>query len=66
MAENSRTSKLNQQIDDNLRRVYSDASSEPVPERFTRLLEQLRQQEQGVRAEDQAEDHRAASGDDDH
>ena len=57
---------MNQQIDDNLRRVYSDASSEPVPERFTKLLEQLRQQEKGACAEDQGEDHRAASGDDEH
>jgi len=44
MAENRRTSKLNQQIDDNLRRVYADAAKEPVPERFTKLLEQLRKQ----------------------
>ncbi|WP_322892290.1 NepR family anti-sigma factor [Yoonia sp. 72] len=33
---------MNQQIDDNLRRVYADAAKEPVPERFTQLLEQLR------------------------
>ncbi|WP_093033195.1 NepR family anti-sigma factor [Roseovarius azorensis] len=44
MANNRRTSKLDQQIDENLRRVYSDAAREPVPERFTRLLEQLRRQ----------------------
>ena len=37
---------MNQQIDDNLRRVYSDAAKEPVPDRFTELLEQLRRQEQ--------------------
>ncbi|MFD1511477.1 NepR family anti-sigma factor [Lacimonas salitolerans] len=35
---------MNQQIDDNLRRVYADAAKEPVPERFTKLLEQLRKQ----------------------
>lgn len=46
MVRHSRNSKLNQQIDDNLRRVYDDAAREPVPERFTKLLEQLRQQEQ--------------------
>ena len=33
---------MNQQIDDNLRKVYADAANEPVPERFTKLLEQLR------------------------
>lgn len=37
---------MDQQIDENLRRVYADAANEPVPDRFTRLLEQLRQQEQ--------------------
>jgi hypothetical protein len=42
MANNRRTNELDQQIDDNLRRVYADAAKEPVPERFTKLLEQLR------------------------
>lgn len=42
MANKRRTTELNQQIDDNLRRVYADAAKEPVPERFTKLLEQLR------------------------
>ena len=37
---------MEQQIDDNLRRVYSDTVNEPLPERFTQLLDQLRQQEQ--------------------
>lgn len=45
MANKRRTSKLNQQIDENLRRVYSDTVEEPLPERFTRLLDQLRQKE---------------------
>jgi hemerythrin-like domain-containing protein len=42
MANKRRTTELDQQIDDNLRRVYADAAKEPVPERFTQLLEQLR------------------------
>lgn len=46
MTENRRTSKVDQQIDENLRRAYSEAAQEPVPDRFTQLLEQLRQQEQ--------------------
>ncbi len=45
MTRKTRTSKLNQQIDDNLRRVYSQAAEEPVPERFTELLQKLRKQE---------------------
>lgn len=46
MTKKRRTLKIDQQIDDNLRRAYSEMSKEPVPERFTQLLDQLRQQEQ--------------------
>ncbi|WP_306151774.1 NepR family anti-sigma factor [Roseovarius sp. MMSF_3281] len=37
---------MEQQIDDNLRRVYADTANEPLPERFTQLLDRLRDQEQ--------------------
>jgi hemerythrin-like domain-containing protein len=47
MAKNRRTRDLAETIDENLRRVYADTAREPVPERFTRLLEQLRQQAEG-------------------
>lgn len=56
MAENRRKSSLDQQIDENLRRVYSEASQEPVPERFTKLLDQLRQRESSQRDEASEED----------
>ena len=46
MAKTSRIDKVDQQIDDNLRRVYTEAFEEPVPERFTKLLDQLRDKEQ--------------------
>ena len=46
MTTKSRPSRLNQQIDENLRRVYSDAAAEPLPERFTQLIEKLREQEE--------------------
>ncbi|WP_239494730.1 NepR family anti-sigma factor [Roseovarius amoyensis] len=36
---------MDQQIDENLRRVYSDVANEPLPNRFTQLLDQLREQE---------------------
>ncbi|MEQ9259459.1 MAG: NepR family anti-sigma factor [Roseovarius sp.] len=36
---------MQQQIDDNLRRVYSDTVDEPLPDRFTQLLDQLRAQD---------------------
>lgn len=37
--------RLDEQIDENLRRVYQSAVSEPVPDRFAQLLEQLRKAE---------------------
>ncbi|MGX0877061.1 hemerythrin-like domain-containing protein [Roseovarius sp. MBR-154] len=45
MTNKRRTSRLQQQIDDNLRRVYSDTVKEPLPDRFSQLLDQLRAQE---------------------
>ena len=36
---------MDQQIDENLRRVYTETSGEQIPDRFTKLLEQLRQKE---------------------
>ena len=38
-------SSLEQQIDDNLKRVYSDAASEPLPDKFLELLDKLRRLE---------------------
>ncbi|MBS4009418.1 MAG: RNA polymerase subunit sigma-70 [Roseovarius sp.] len=44
MEKNRRTKKLTQTIDENLRRAYADTAKEPVPDRFIKLLEQLREQ----------------------
>lgn len=52
MTKERRNTKLDQQIDENLRRAYSEAANEPIPDRFTQLLEQLRQQEQSKEAEE--------------
>ncbi|WP_442970274.1 NepR family anti-sigma factor [Roseovarius sp. CH_XMU1461] len=41
-----RQTVLNKQIDENIRRVYSEMADEPVPDRFTDLLRQLRDKEQ--------------------
>jgi len=43
MAENDPRSKVRRQIDENLRRIYDDTLNEPIPDRLTQLLEQLRQ-----------------------
>lgn len=41
-SEDDRTAALRSQIDENLRRIYRTALEDAVPERFTRLLQQLR------------------------
>lgn len=56
MANYSKTTKLDRQIDENLRRVYSDLSQEPLPDRFSQLLQQLRQQEEAKSDADKPED----------
>lgn len=55
MTNKSRNTKVDQQIDENLRRVYAEAAQEPVPDRFTQLLDQLRQQEKPKDAEEGGE-----------
>ena len=47
MAENKGKSRLHQQIDENLKRVYEEALSEDVPDRFKDLIAQLRAKEGG-------------------
>lgn len=45
MANSRRKETLDRQIDDNIRRVYAEMADEPLPDRFSQLLDQLRQQE---------------------
>ena len=52
MSKKRRNPKVDQQIDENLRRVYAEAAEEPVPDRFRQLLDQLRQQEQSKQADE--------------
>ena len=47
MADNKGKSRLHQQIDENLKRVYEEALSEDVPDRFKDLIAQLRAKESG-------------------
>ncbi|WP_254774037.1 NepR family anti-sigma factor [Sedimentitalea nanhaiensis] len=49
---------MDEQVIENLKRLYSETAQEPVPERFTRLLQQLRDQEtseNGAKAEGEGE-----------
>lgn len=56
---------MQQQIDDNLRRVYSDTVEEPLPDRFTQLLEQLRAREGAEQANSGQDDASEQSEEDD-
>jgi len=40
-----RSADLRAEIDENLKRVYQAALDEAVPDRFTKLIEQLRQRD---------------------
>ncbi|MEO1138173.1 MAG: NepR family anti-sigma factor [Pseudomonadota bacterium] len=42
MTQKTRTSSVEQAIDENLKRAYNDVASEPLPSRFTDLLNQLK------------------------
>lgn len=43
--EERKRAALQKQIDENLRRVYEQDTSQEVPDRFLALLERLREQE---------------------
>lgn len=44
MKQDDRKKKLDQQIDENLRRVYQQTVEEDIPDRFHALLRKLREQ----------------------
>ncbi|WP_243698594.1 NepR family anti-sigma factor [Paracoccus alkanivorans] len=43
--EDNRRDAIQKQIDENLRRVYEQDSSDEIPDRFLELLQKLREQE---------------------
>jgi hypothetical protein len=45
MRTGKKNPNVDQQIDENLRRVYNDALNEDVPDRFTDLIRQLKESE---------------------
>lgn len=51
MADNKAKDAAQQQIDENLRRVYEDVLKEEVPDRFKALLDQLRRKDQDMGGE---------------
>lgn len=44
-SQNRQRDAIQKQIDENLRRVYEEDTTEAVPERFLELLQKLREQE---------------------
>lgn len=48
MTQDKKHTRLQDEIDDNLRRAYNDVLQEDVPDRFTQLLNQLRAQDTGA------------------
>jgi CRISPR/Cas system endoribonuclease Cas6 (RAMP superfamily) len=47
MTVEPKKSRLTEQIDENLKRVYEELLKEQVPDRFTQLLAQLKEKERG-------------------
>ncbi len=45
MSQTQRKARLQDEIDQNLKRAYQDVLNEDVPDRFTQLLDQLRAQD---------------------
>ena len=43
--EERRQAEIEKQIDENLRRVYEQETSQQIPDRFLQLLDKLREQE---------------------
>ncbi|MBT9246526.1 transcriptional regulator (plasmid) [Gemmobacter fulvus] len=47
MSKSQPNSNVQQQIDENLKRVYDEALKEEIPDRFKQLLAQLKAKEEG-------------------
>jgi hemerythrin-like domain-containing protein len=47
MPDSNPKSKIRDQIDENLKRIYDETLQEEIPDRLTKLLEELRQKSGG-------------------
>lgn len=47
MSDGNRKSSVRDQIDENLKRIYDETLQEQIPDKLTRLLEQLREKTAG-------------------
>jgi hemerythrin-like domain-containing protein len=55
MSLNNSKSKMRDQIDENLKRIYDETLKEEIPDKLTQLLEQLRRKSVGPDADDTQE-----------
>ena len=46
MNQDKKSAVFMRQIDENLRRVYQEAANQEVPDRFQKLLERLKEQDE--------------------
>lgn len=68
MTHNAKRSRLQSEIDDNLRKAFDEVVKQDVPDRFLNLLDHLRAQETAQSGETQTRSPvpQPAHGDDDH
>jgi len=48
MSANNSRSKIRDQIDENLKRIYDETLNEQIPDRLNQLLQQLKQKAEGA------------------
>lgn len=53
MNQSRKSSRVEEEIDRNLKRAYDEVANQELPSRFTDLLEQLRAQERPAGSEDE-------------
>lgn len=51
MSQAKKTSRIEQEIDQNLKRAYDEVANQELPSRFTDLLSQLRAQDDAARSQ---------------
>ena len=61
MADSTPRSKMRDQIDENLKRIYDETLHEDIPDRLTQLLDQLRRKASGETDPDAGPDASDAS-----
>ncbi|WP_299616273.1 NepR family anti-sigma factor [uncultured Tateyamaria sp.] len=56
MSRRDQTSRMEREIDQNLKRAYEDVANQELPTRFTDLLDQLRSQDATTKGKDNTDE----------